>query len=156
MSDDHFMKLAIEKTREGILKGQTPFGTTIVKDGKVVACAHNRVWLEGDPTAHAEVNAIREASRFLKTIDLSGCTLYSTCEPCPMCLSACHWSKIDRVLFGATIADAEAAGFLELQMPAKELAKRGGSDLIVELGPLQDECKGLFQTWKDHGKNKSY
>src|SRR5438105_5081837 len=114
MTDTDFLRLAIKKTRDGIQAGQSPFGSLIVKDGKVVACTHNTVWATTDPTAHAEVNCIRAAAKALNSIDFKGSTLYSTTEPCPMCLAAIHWAKIDRVVFGATIADAASAGFAEL------------------------------------------
>ena len=117
MTDEDFMRLAIEKTREGIAAGQSPFGSAIVKNGEVVAVTHNTVWKTTDPTAHAEVNCIRRAAASLGTIELAGCTLYSTCEPCPMCLAASHWAKIDRVVFGATIAamsrGADVGGWLQ-------------------------------------------
>ncbi len=156
MTNEQFMKLAIEKTKEGILAGQSPFGAIIVKEGKVVASAHNRVWKTCDPTAHAEVNAIREAAKKLDTIDLSGTVMYTTCEPCPMCLSAIHWAKIDVVYFGATITDAADAGFKELEFPAKELAKLGKSPLKVEDGLCREECAALFPLWKNTGLSKSY
>src|SRR5437660_8349500 len=114
MSDEAYMRLAIQKTREGIAAGQSPFGSVIVQGGQVVAATHNTVWRDGDPTAHAEVNCIRATARALGTIFLHGCALYSTTEPCPMCLSAIHWAKIERVVYGASIADAAAAGFSEL------------------------------------------
>jgi tRNA(Arg) A34 adenosine deaminase TadA len=142
-----FMKLAIARTREGIAAGQSPFGSVIVRDGQVIAASHNTVWLDTDPTAHAEINSIRLASQNLQTIDLSGSTLFSTCEPCPMCLSAIHWAKVDRVVFGASIADAASAGFSELSVPAAELARLGRSRLVVEGGFLAEECAGLFQEW---------
>ena len=110
----NFMSLAIAKARDGIAAGQSPFGAIIVRGHDVVAVTHNTVWLDTDPTAHAEVNCIRSAAKALKLIDLSGCEMYSTCEPCPMCLAAIHWSKIDRVVYGATIADAAAAGLLRV------------------------------------------
>jgi tRNA(Arg) A34 adenosine deaminase TadA len=154
--EESFMQLAIDKAREGIESGQSPFGAVVVKDGKIISCSHNRVWKTCDPTAHAEVNAIREASIALKTIDLSGTTMYTTCEPCPMCLSAIHWAKIDRVVYGATIEDAAIAGFKELKFSAKELAKQGGSPLVVESGVLQEKCAELFSIWKASGKAKSY
>jgi len=156
MTNEQYMKMAIEKTKEGISSGQTPFGAVIVKDGKVVACAHNRVWKTCDPTAHAEVNAIREAAKELNTIDLSGSVMFTTCEPCPMCLSAIHWAKIDKVHFGATIADAANAGFKELEFSAKELAKRGKSPLKVEDGLCREECVALFSIWKNTGRSQSY
>jgi guanine deaminase len=150
------MRQAIEKTREGIAAGQTPFGAAVVRHGEVVTVAHNTVWRDCDPTAHAEVNAIRQAARRLKTIDLADCVMYATCEPCPMCLSAIHWSKIQRVVYGATIADAAAAGFNELRVDAKLLAQMGHSHLSVEPGPLAEECRALFDLWKKTGKSGTY
>src|SRR3954449_12536374 len=120
MTGPDFMRLAIDKTREGIDAGQSPFGAVIVHGGEGVAVTHNTVWLTTDPTAHAEVNCIRAAAKALNTIDLKGATLYSTTEPCPMCLSAIHWAKIERVIFGATIDDAATAGFAELHVAAKD------------------------------------
>ena len=154
--EQEHMRLAIRKTQEGISRGQSPFGAAIVRAGEVVAVTHNTVWLTTDPTAHAEVNCIRAAAAALKTIFLHGCTLYSTTEPCPMCLSAIHWAKIERVVFGATIADAKAAGFSELCVPAAALAEMGGSPLVVESGLLQEECAGLFTQWLDSGLAKTY
>ncbi len=156
MNDDDAMRRAIEICRRGIDHGQSPFGAVIVKDGQIVAERHNSVWKDGDPTAHAEVNALRLAASELKTFDLSGCTLYSTCEPCPMCLAATHWAKVDRVVFGATIADAQKAGFTEMPIPAADLARMGGSRLKVEGGLLQDECAALFEEWKRGGRSGAY
>jgi tRNA(Arg) A34 adenosine deaminase TadA len=150
------MRLAVEKSREGIAAGQTPFGAVIVLDEKVVAAAHNTVWRDGDPTAHAEVNAIRQAAGRLRRIDLAGCAMFTTCEPCPMCLAAIHWSKIGRVVYGASIADAAAYGFSELHVGAKQLAEMGGSRLRVELGPYRDECRALFDLWKKTNLSQIY
>ena len=156
MTDNDAMRRAIEQAREGIRAGQSPFGALIVRGGAVLADAHNTVWRDSDPSAHAEVNAIRHAAASLRAIDLSGCTMYSTCEPCPMCLAAIHWSKIERVVYGATIVDAEAAGFTELRVAAADLARLGGSRLRVEAGPLRDECCKLFEEWKQIGLCKPY
>ncbi|MBX7106326.1 MAG: nucleoside deaminase [Gemmataceae bacterium] len=150
------MRRAIEITRAGIAAGQSPFGSVIAKDGKVVAATHNTVWLTTDPTAHAEVNCIRAAATALKSIALSGCTLYTTTEPCPMCLSAIHWAKIEKVIYGATIADAADAGFKELFIDAKEMVRMGRSPLVVESGLLQSECAHLFAEWKAAGKGRAY
>jgi guanine deaminase len=150
-SESELMSLAIAKAREGIAAGQSPFGAIIVRGVEVVAVTHNTVWRDTDPTAHAEVNCIRAAASALKLIDLSGCEMYSTCEPCPMCLAAIHWAKIDRVVFGATIADAAAAGFCELHVGAQVLAAMGKSPLKVESGLLQEECAQLFALWKNTG-----
>jgi tRNA(Arg) A34 adenosine deaminase TadA len=148
MDHNAYMARAVAVCRSGIAQGQTPFGSVIVRDGRIVAEAHNTVWRDTDPTAHAEVNALRLACRSLGSIDLTGAVLYTTCEPCPMCLAASHWARIARVLFGASIADAASAGFSELSVPAAELAQLGGSPLLVEPGPLRDDCRALFDEWK--------
>jgi tRNA(Arg) A34 adenosine deaminase TadA len=146
MSEEAYMRLAIDKAREGIAAGQAPFGAVLVSAGQVISAAHNTVWHDSDPTAHAEVNAIR-LSAARQGINLRGCVMFSTSEPCPMCLSATHWAKIDRVVYGAGIADAAAAGFSELAVSAAALARLGGSLLHVEGGVLADECKALFDLW---------
>src|SRR5262245_4695903 len=156
MTDADFMRLAIETTRAGIAAGQSPFGSVMARAGEVVAATHNTVWKTCDPPAHAEVNCIRAAAAALKTIALPGCTLYSTTEPCPMCLSAIHWAKIDRVVFGATIADAADAGFCELFVDARLLAEMGKSHLKVESGLLRKECAALFDEWKKAGLSGAY
>jgi guanine deaminase len=156
MNADDFMRLAIQTAQAGIAAGQTPFGAVVIRDGGVVAVAHNTVWRDTDPTAHAEVNTIRQAAAALKQIDLSGCSMYSTCEPCPMCLSAIHWAKLDAVYYGATIADAQAAGFCELCVEAKRLTELGGSRLRAEVGPLRNECAALFAQWKSAALSRPY
>lgn len=153
MNDQEYMGLAIEVARRGVEAGQSPFGSVIVRDGTVVAAGHNTVWKTCDPTAHAEVNTIRAAAAAMGTIDLSGTTLYSTCEPCPMCLTAIHWAKIDRVVYGAEIEDAERAGFSELRISAKDMVKQGGSPLRVDNGVRRQECAKLFdQFLESNGK----
>lgn len=151
------MQMAIEKTREAISLGQTPFGACIVtSDGKVAACAHNVVWATTDITAHGEMNTIRLACQMLSTIDLSGCTIYSTTEPCPMCFSAIHWAKIRRIVYGASILDAQAAGFNELTISNELMKKEGGSPVEIDGGCLRTLCVDLFREWKDFGKAKIY
>ena len=156
MTEAEAMRLAIRKAQEGIVAGQSPFGSVMVRAGEVVAETHNSVWRDGDPTAHAEVNCIRSAAKALKTIFLHGCTLYSTTEPCPMCLSASHWAKIDRVVYGATIAEAAAAGFSELRIDAKTMVEIGKSPLRVDSGLLREECADLFNQWLRSGKAAPY
>jgi guanine deaminase len=109
---EHFMQRAIALAIENVQKGRGgPFAALVVKDGKVIAEGTNRVTSENDPTAHAEIVAIREACRTLGGFQLPDCDLYTTCEPCPMCLGAIYWARPARILYGATAADAAAAGF---------------------------------------------
>ena len=145
------MQLAIAAARRSISKGQSPFAAIIIEQGEVVADTHNHVRLNTDPTAHAEVMAIRDACRILKTIDLSGCEMFTTCEPCPMCASAIHWARLDAVHYGATIADAAKAGFNELHMPIGTLYATGGSKVRIVPAVMQRECAALFDDWLNAG-----
>jgi tRNA(Arg) A34 adenosine deaminase TadA len=129
MTDRKAMEIAIKEALAGVGQGQSPFGCAIVKGGRLVASAHNTVWQTCDATAHAEVNAIRKACRKLGSIDLSGCVLYTTCEPCPMCYSAAHWARVPKVIFGARIRDAQAAGFNELVVPASRMRRGSGNGI---------------------------
>lgn len=106
-----WMREAIALSSRNVDNGGGPFGAVIVKDGHIVACGVNRVTADNDPTAHAEVNAIRAAAKQLGTFDLSGCDIYTSCEPCPMCLSAIYWAHIDRIYYANTKYDAKAIDF---------------------------------------------
>jgi tRNA(Arg) A34 adenosine deaminase TadA len=143
-----YMKLAVEAAYKNIeaLDGG-PFGSCIVKSDKVIAVAGNTVFSQ-DATCHAEVNAIRMASKKLKTYDLSGCVMYTTTEPCPMCFSAIHWAGIDSVIFGTRIADATKAGFNELSISAEKMKKQGGSSVKIYADFLVKECGKLLKDWK--------
>jgi guanine deaminase len=147
-TDEHWMNRAIDAARTGIRAGQSPFGAAIIRGDELIAATHNHVWLTTDPTAHAEVRCIRDACRTLRTIDLSACRMYTTCEPCPMCASAIHWSKLASVAYGATIADAQHAGFSELTVPCTELLSRGGSRVRVTPALMPGQCAALFDEWK--------
>jgi tRNA(Arg) A34 adenosine deaminase TadA len=110
--DLKFMQQAIDLATENVLSGRGgPFGAVIVRDGEVVATGVNLVTATNDPTAHAEVTAIRAACKALGGFQLTGCTVYTSCEPCPMCLAALYWSRCDAIFYGNTAADAAAAGF---------------------------------------------
>lgn len=156
MNDERFMRIAIEKAREGIMNGQTPFGACIVKDEKVIVSSHNLVWQNSDITAHAEIIAIRAACQSFNLIDLSGCTIFSTTEPCPMCFSAIHWARISKITFGTSIEDAKRAGFNELSIPNAEMKNLGGSPVEIEGGLLLNECASLFKLWSQSRKRRSY
>ena len=105
------MRRAVALAEASVADGGGPFGALVVRDGRVLGEASNRVVADADPTAHAEVGALRAAGRLLGTHDLSGCEVYSSCEPCPMCLAALYWARVERVWYAATRADAAAAGF---------------------------------------------
>jgi tRNA(Arg) A34 adenosine deaminase TadA len=122
-----------------------PFGASIVesRSGKMLLSALNAVALEFDPSSHAEVRAIRLATKKLRRLSLAGYTLYSTCEPCPMCMSAALWAGLDRVVYGATIADANRH-CNQIQIPAIEVAARSDMTCVVEGPVLRDECYALF------------
>lgn len=109
--DREFMRRAIDLSIENIDSGGGPFGAVIVRNGKLIASGTNRVVPNNDPTAHAEVVAIRNACRELETFDLSGCTVYTSCEPCPMCLSALYWAGVERICYANTKRDAAAISF---------------------------------------------
>jgi guanine deaminase len=154
--EEQFMRLALRKALEGVRKGQTPFGSCIVRGPVVAASAHNTVWKTCDPTAHAEVNAIRKACRRLGSIDLSGCVLYSTCEPCPMCFSAIHWARLNVVVFGARIRDAKGLGFNELWVPDRTLKRLGRSPVVLIEDFLREECLDLFRSWASTPRHRTY
>lgn len=122
-----------------------PFGASIVhtKSGKVLLRALNAVAREFDPSSHAEVRAIRTATKRLKRLSLAGYTLYTTCEPCPMCMSAALWAGLDRVVYGATIADANRH-CNQIRIPATEVAARSDMKCVVDGPLLRDECYALF------------
>ena len=109
--NERFMQMAIDLSIENVANGGGPFGAVIVRDGEVIATGTNRVTASCDPTAHAEVNAIRNACAKVGDFKLNGCTIYSSCEPCPMCLSAIYWAGIDRIYYGNTKEDAKAINF---------------------------------------------
>lgn len=148
-SREGLMRRAMDMARTGIAAGQSPFGAVIATlTGEVVVAAHNRVRADGDITAHAEIVAIRAACAKLGVIDLNGHIIVTTCEPCPMCASAIHWARLDEVIYGATIADADQAGFRELSVPTSSLFADGGSSVRVIPDVLRDECVMLFDMWK--------
>lgn len=132
-----------------------PFGACIVKDGKVIAVSRNTV-LKKDATCHAEINAIRKASEKLRTYDLSGCSIYSTTEPCPMCFSAIHWSKINVLVYGNTIVEAKSIGFNELSISSARMKKLGRAKLEIISGCMRDEVNKVFKKWNKLSNKKLY
>jgi guanine deaminase len=125
--DLYFIKLAIDAARNGVVQNEGgPFGTVIVKEDAIVGMGNNRVVSTNDPTAHAEVVAIREACENLKSFQLTGCTIYTSCEPCPMCLGAIYWARPDRIVYACSREDAAAIDFdddfiyKEIKLPLQE------------------------------------
>jgi len=153
---EKFMHLAIIEARKNLkTKDGGPFGACIVKNDKVISLARNTV-LKNDATCHAEVNAIRKASKKLKNFDLSGCVIYSTTEPFPTCFSAIHWSRMDALYYGTTIADVKKLGFNELSVSALEMKKRGKSKLKIIPNFYTAECLKLLSDWNKSKDKKIY
>jgi guanine deaminase len=141
-----FMKMAVAEARWGLRRGEGgPFGAVVVIGGEAVARGHNRVIVSHDPTAHAEIVALRKASRHLGRFDLSDAELYTTCEPCPMCLGAIHWARIKRMYFGCTSADAARAGFDDKAF--FDSLRRVGRIRVKAVPLLRPECLPLFREW---------
>jgi guanine deaminase len=151
-----FMERAIREARKNLVRpAGGPFGACIVKDGRIVAAARNTV-LANDATCHAEVNAIRKASKKLRTFDLTGCEIYSTTEPCPMCFGAIHWARIGAVHYGTGIRDAARAGFHELRISNEDMRALGRSKIRLVPGFMRDECLELFASWLVLPEKASY
>lgn len=147
-ADPELMRRAIAQARAGMraLRGG-PFGAVIVKDGRVIATGENRVTSESDPTAHAEIVAIRAACAAAGTHELRGCEIYSSCEPCPMCYAAIEWARLDRLWFAADRTDAAAAGFDDARLYA-ELAKPLSARSLRAGQLLRDEAALVFTEWR--------
>lgn len=153
---EKFMRIAIELSEKNVLDSiGGPFGAVVVKDGQVIAQSGNRVTSTNDPTAHAEVSAIRLACTALNTFDLKGCVIYTSCEPCPMCLSAIYWSRIDKVYYANTKVDAGNIGFDdkfiydELEKPMEQRRLR-----IEQL--MRNEAQQAFQLWEQSPMRVTY
>jgi tRNA(Arg) A34 adenosine deaminase TadA len=156
MDHEKFMRMAIELSENSVTQGQGgPFGAVIVKDGELVAGSANMVVPNNDPTAHAEVSAIRLACQKLGTFDLSGCEIYTSCEPCPMCLGAIYWARLDKIYYANTKIDAADIGFddkfiydeLELAMAERKLP-------IIQM--MRDEALNAFRLWSEHEGRTDY
>lgn len=143
MSD--FMREAINEAKKGIHRGEGgPFGSVVVKEGRIVGRGHNMVVANNDPTAHGEISAIRDACNNLNTFSLEGCELYTTAEPCPMCLAAILWSRIDKVYYGCNVRDTADIGFDDSKFYN---ALKGDNDLCSLSELDRDECLKLFKEY---------
>ncbi|MDO9257335.1 MAG: nucleoside deaminase [Bacteroidales bacterium] len=144
---EEYMLEAIKKAEENIRTGKGgPFGAVVVRDGKIIASVGNRVTSTNDPTAHAEVVAIREACKELNTFDLSGCEIYASCEPCPMCLGAIMWARIDKLYYAADRNDASRAGFDD-ELFYSELALPADKRMLAPTQLLWEEANKVFDKW---------
>ncbi len=147
-NDLKFMRKAIAISKKSVENGGGPFGAVIVKDGVVVASSNNQVTKNNDPTAHAEVMAIRKACKKLNTFDLTGCVLYASCEPCPMCLSAMYWAHIDHYFYANQKEDAKSIGFDD-QFIYEELDKPVSKRFMPREQILRDEAMEVFRMWTE-------
>ncbi|HRP00145.1 MAG TPA: nucleoside deaminase [Flavobacteriales bacterium] len=147
-TDEDLLREALQLARAGMDRNEGgPFGCVIVKDGRIIGRGNNRVTSTNDPTAHAEVVAIRDACQALGSFQLEGCTLYTSCEPCPMCLGAIYWARPERVVYAGTREDAAAAGFDD-QLIYDELPLPPGQRRIPMRTLLHDEAVALFEAWR--------
>lgn len=144
---NEFMKLALDEAYKGMrAEDGGPFGAAIVKDGKIIAIGHNEVIKTNDPTAHAEIVAIRKATKLLGRFDLSDCEIYSSCEPCPMCFSAIHWAKMKTLYFAANRYDAAAIGFDD-QYIYDVIEGKATKEQVTIVKIDREEAMGPFQEW---------
>ncbi len=145
-AENEYMQIAIEEAMEGISHQHGgPFGSVIVKDGQIVGQGHNQVILDNDPSCHGEISAIRNAGQNLGTYDLSGCELYTTGEPCPMCLCACLWANIEKVYYGCTLEDNEMIGFRDEDFEKLFGTRDAFAEYLVCVD--RDACLELFDVY---------
>lgn len=150
-----FMREAIRLSTENVKQGGGPFGAVIVKDGKMIAAGVNKVTLLHDPTAHAEVNAIRAACTALGTFDLTGCEIYTSCEPCPMCLGAIYWAHLDKIYYANTKEDAKNIDFDDAFI-YNEMALPIGERRLQAIPMLRNEAIKAFRDWKGKTDKVAY
>jgi tRNA(Arg) A34 adenosine deaminase TadA len=157
MTHEELLREAIRLSVENVANGGGPFGAVVARDGEIVAAGANAVTLDNDPTAHAEVVAIRAACRALGTFDLAGCALYSSCEPCPMCLGAVYWANLDALYFAADRHDAAAVGFddafLYGELPQPYESRRLPTRHLTALIP---DAQRAFLAWREKSDRTEY
>ncbi|MGA2408018.1 MAG: nucleoside deaminase [Bacteroidales bacterium] len=153
-NDKLFLQRAVEIAWNGILNGGGPFGAVIIRDGKIISETFNRVILNNDPTAHAEILVIRQAASVLQSHKLGDCTLYSSCEPCPMCVGAIYWAGIKKVVYASDRNDAEGAGFSD-KLIYKEIMLNPSDREISFLYLTDAGGKEVFRKW-DELENKIF
>ncbi len=155
LKENSFINEAIEIAASNVNDGGGPFGALIVRDGKVVGRGANQVTRTNDPSAHAEVVAIRDACKNLQTFKLEGCTIYSSCEPCPMCLGAIYWARLDKLFFAATQTDAARAGFDD-SFIYKEFELKPEDRALYSRNLKVESFFKPFATWLEHEQKTEY
>lgn len=150
-----YMERAIELAQNSVKNGGGPFGAVIVKDGKIIAEGSNCVTLNNDPTAHAEVTTIRKACQNLNTFELNGCEIYTSCEPCPMCLAAIYWARIDKVYYGCDKNDAKNIGFDD-SFIYEQIELKPQYRSIASIQILQQEALSAFKMWESKDDKIEY
>lgn len=153
--DQHFLQEALDLAVQNVQDGGGPFGAVVVSDGEIIARGANRVTSEHDPTAHAEVVAIRRACTVVGDFELTGCTLYSSCEPCPMCLGAIYWARLDRVVYAATREDAARAGFDDDHI-YREIEKPPSRRTVPMEQVAGDAAQRPFDAWEAFEERTEY
>ena len=155
-NDNNYMQKAIDLAEKGMISGAGgPFGAVIVKDGKIIGEGYNNVIATNDPTAHAEITAIRNACKALGSYQLEGCTLYTSCEPCPMCLGAIYWARPEKVFYACNREDAAGAGFDD-HFIYDELGKNNENRKVHFENILRNKALPLFSAWRDKPDRKQY
>lgn len=155
MNQQDIMRRAIALSEKSVRTGGGPFGAVIAKDGEIIAEASNTVTLDHDPTAHAEVNAIRQAARKLGTFDLTGCDIYTSCEPCPMCLGAIYWAHLDRIYYANNRKDAARIGFDD-DFIYNEIALQPADRHKQMQTLLPEEARKAFDMWMESKDKTTY
>ncbi|MBR1632052.1 MAG: nucleoside deaminase [Paludibacteraceae bacterium] len=155
MKHEQFMRQAIDLSIENVRNGGGPFAAVIVKDGQIIATGTNRVTANNDPTAHAEVTAIREACSRLQTFDLSGTTIYTSCEPCPMCLGAIYWAHVDKMYYGNNKNDAAHIGFDD-SFIYDEIGLPLSQRRLISTQLMHEEALEAFRTWEKKDDKVEY
>lgn len=155
LTKEKLMRTAIRLSEQNVAAGGGPFGAVIARDGRIVATGTNRVTPDCDPTAHAEVSAIRAAAKKLGTFDLSGCEIYTSCEPCPMCLGAIYWARLDRMYYGNDKHDAARIGFDDAFI-YEEISLKPADRKLKSAVLLSDEAIKAFETWETKSDKVEY
>ena len=155
MEKRDWMRRAIALSEVSVKNGGGPFGAVIARNGEIIAEASNKVTIDCDPTAHAEVSAIRLASKRLDTFDLSGCEIYTSCEPCPMCLGAIYWAHLDRIYYANNRSDAAAIGFDD-DFIYKELELKLEDRSTPIINMMREEAMRAFSMWQEKDDKTEY